>query len=168
MTGPLSETSPEGVSAHRWFRGTVGTAIGLSLTVNLISLLIPPNFVRSWYDAAGALMLWVVPIFIAHLLFCYPAARFLRKRILLGARRLWAAKGCVIGLLLALIMVDGFFCAGYILGIGDPRVGEAGVFIILYYGPIYLAELLGAIVCAGAGAGLEMALDTINRKREIR
>lgn len=163
MTGPLSQTSPEEVSARRWFRSTIGVAVGLSVLLNLISLVIPPNFVCGVYEAAQALLGWVAPIFIAHLLFCYPAARFLRKRILLGARWLWATKGCVIGLLLTLIIVDGWFCAGYISGIGDPRVGEIGVLLVLvYFGPIYLAEVLGAIVGAGVGGVLEIA----NKKRK--
>ena len=128
----------------------MGTAVGLSVLVSLISLLVPPGFVRGPIsEIVIFLPLWVGTILAAHLLFSYPAARFLRKKIVEDSRWLRVAKGGVIGILLVLLSVDGFFCAGYILGIGDPRVGEAGQLLILYLGPVYLAEVCGAVVGAG-------------------
>ena len=75
------------------------------------------------------------------------------------SRWLRVAKGVVIGILLVLLSVDGFFCAGYIMGIGDPLVGEAGQLIILYLGPVYLIAFFGAIVGGGIGGVLDFVLD---------
>ena len=168
MTGPLSETSPEEVSARRWFRGTVGAAIGLSVLVSLVTTIIyifVHGFGRDVRDAAQW-TLYVASIVIPHLIFCYPAARFLQKRILLGARGLWAVKGCIIGLLLPLIIVDGYYCLAYIESIGSRLTGGQARTIILYWGPIYVLEILGGCVGALAGWVIEMGLDIVNRKRE--
>ena len=80
MTSSESRTSSKEISARRWFRGTIGTAVGLSVLVNLISLLVPPNFVRGTADDLVYLPLWVGSIFAAHLLLSYPAVKFLQKK----------------------------------------------------------------------------------------
>jgi len=141
-------------SDREWFRGTVGAAAGLAALVSLVITLTPvfghgASFGAIFYSDYTAIVGFIA---FEHLMFCYPYARYVRRKIRLGSGRLGALKGGMVGLLLSLIIADGLIVFIYISSIGDPRGGEAAQLLL----PVYLffwppLAFLATIVGLGVG-----------------
>ena len=160
MTDPKDENSLVEVSAHRWFRGSIGTAVGLAFLVTL-AITMTPVFAHGFSFEEildSEFMIMVGIIVFERLIFCYPYARYLRKKIRLGSGQFGALKGGMIGLLLSLIIVDGLVVFSYLSTIGEA-FRDAGQSILVYF----IWPLL-ALVAMFVGFGVGGFLDSQSRE----
>ena len=157
----LSEKRPD--SDRRWFRSSVGAAAGLAA---LVSLVITLTHVFGYGASFGAIFYSDYTVIVGiiafeHLIFCYPYALYLRRKIRLGSPRAGTHKGGMVGLLLSLIIVDGFIILAHIVSIGDPRGGEVAQLLLPVYFVLWPPL---ALVATFVGFGVGEFIDSQSRE----